>query len=730
VPGSGPNLPSSGVDDSSIGTIAWTNTGDVTAEDGNAATASLINSDVSHYLKITDFGLNAQGAMLGVSVAAKRFASGGMTIVDKSVKLVVGGAITGTEHKQPDAWPSSPGWITYGGALDLWGVGSLTVVQVVASDFGIAISCECTGGGPGSGDASVDVVTMTVFYAPIDSTPQFVTETLVITDSGKVGVAGTDSILWTESGVFEIRQTESVVISDPIIDRVFEANELLTFAEIAYFDNGLVRAEGPLAFSETADRIGQATTEALTHAEAIYLAQAISQSVIVADAAAVTQSVATTETLTHSEPTPRIALAGVVEAVSTSDFASLQTVFDVSEIAAATEAASPLQAAIAGAELLAASETSGISQAAAESLTGAEAAVLAPAAGVTETCLVIDAFSYPLAIAVLGDTLAIDESANIRLASAEALVGADAASVAAGAAAAESMVLVEAASLPVAVLTAADAITIEEGSPPRIGVASGESPAISDTALPLATATTGESVAVTEAAPPPGVAQAPGELLSVSEGSPAVGVASVENPAITDAAAAPTASLAVVQAAAFSEDSLVQVTHVLIEAAAISDAGLVAAGITVADQVVATVAVLTAAQLAPAESVAITDAAAVAAAIAATESVAGTDTGVVILQKVTTESLGLTETGGVTAAQLSVAEALTGVESVAPIRVSITELAAIADAALAPVARLTVAEGMNLVEVGTVADTTLRMMMVTAIRVRPAIGGTITIRPA
>ncbi len=55
----GPNFPTSGVDDASVGNRIWNNPGYIlVANDGHSATASAFSVVHSHYLKGTGFGFN------------------------------------------------------------------------------------------------------------------------------------------------------------------------------------------------------------------------------------------------------------------------------------------------------------------------------------------------------------------------------------------------------------------------------------------------------------------------------------------------------------------------------------------------------------------------------------------------------------------------------------------------------------------------------------------------
>jgi hypothetical protein len=115
---------------------------------GSAESQTLVTIGHTKYLFFSDFNLNVPtGAnILGISVSIPKKVSGG-TAVDQSVKLVVGGAVVGTEHASATPW-STAGFATtaYGGPVDTWSA-SLTAVQASTqglSGFGVAIAADVT----------------------------------------------------------------------------------------------------------------------------------------------------------------------------------------------------------------------------------------------------------------------------------------------------------------------------------------------------------------------------------------------------------------------------------------------------------------------------------------------------------------------------------------------------------------------------------------------------------
>lgn len=167
MPSQGPNAPSTGANDAAVGTVAWTNPGNVTADDSTFATAALTAIDTTQFLKATGFGFSIPtgSTVDGILVEWKRKGEFG---VDNVVKLVQGGAVAGDDKADAvTAWPNpAAAYASYGGAADLWGL-TWTPAQINAADFGAVLSGECTD----VATLSVDHVRITVTYTPPPATP-------------------------------------------------------------------------------------------------------------------------------------------------------------------------------------------------------------------------------------------------------------------------------------------------------------------------------------------------------------------------------------------------------------------------------------------------------------------------------------------------------------------------------------------------------------------------------
>jgi hypothetical protein len=169
---SGPNNPSTGADDSSIGTITWTNPTRVTASDNSYATASLNDNQISHYLKATGFGfaIPAGSTINGITASIEKKASTGKRIQDYRVRIIKGGVIGSTDKADTTQWGTSDTSTIYGGVADLWGE-TWTVSDINNSNFGLAISAYKNATQGNAVTASVDNVRITITYTVNNPVP-------------------------------------------------------------------------------------------------------------------------------------------------------------------------------------------------------------------------------------------------------------------------------------------------------------------------------------------------------------------------------------------------------------------------------------------------------------------------------------------------------------------------------------------------------------------------------
>lgn len=165
-------LPATVEDKAAVGTVAWSNVGNVKASDNSYATCSFSPSlnQHSHYLIAKKFNLvlPVGAVVLGISVAVERKAAiptPGARVSDAEVKLMKTGVIGGEDKaNHPSSgylsyWHGAEETVSYGGASDLWGR-TWTASDLNAEDFGVAISVV-------NGDevvASIDSVSVTAYF--------------------------------------------------------------------------------------------------------------------------------------------------------------------------------------------------------------------------------------------------------------------------------------------------------------------------------------------------------------------------------------------------------------------------------------------------------------------------------------------------------------------------------------------------------------------------------------
>ncbi len=160
----GPNFPSSSVEDSSIGTATWTSVGNATASDNSRAGSSLGSSQITRYIKATNFGFSIPGGATIDGILVEWEVSIGMgsnPVTDHAVRIVKGGTIGSTDKSSGTAWTTSDVFLSHGGASDLWGE-TWTPADINATNFGAALSAIGSVTAPSM--PQVDSVRITVTY--------------------------------------------------------------------------------------------------------------------------------------------------------------------------------------------------------------------------------------------------------------------------------------------------------------------------------------------------------------------------------------------------------------------------------------------------------------------------------------------------------------------------------------------------------------------------------------
>lgn len=188
----------------SSGTISWT--GNTLASNQLRSAQAQGNTNV---MSFTGFGfaIPSGATITGISVKigrANKFASAGSTVVDKTVKIVKGGVVVGTDHSKTGNWAAAYTQQSYGSSTDLWG-SSFAPSDINASNFGVSISATLTNSsGPiiTSAQAYLESVSITVSYT-VSSVSNAYTSTVILDSNGNLqrvktlGTTGGSAPTWS-----------------------------------------------------------------------------------------------------------------------------------------------------------------------------------------------------------------------------------------------------------------------------------------------------------------------------------------------------------------------------------------------------------------------------------------------------------------------------------------------------------------------------------------------------
>lgn len=170
----GPLFAGTIANDSSVGSVDWSDISFGGADDTSYAAAASMSSVDTRYLKFTNFNPNIPtgSTINSVAVAAGRFQTGvnGVTdVADFSVRLVRAGTIGGTDKANTvdGGWPqfNFGSWSPISYSANLWGL-TWTVSQVNDSTTGVVIAASITSDGVEEATAWIDYVTMDWDYTP------------------------------------------------------------------------------------------------------------------------------------------------------------------------------------------------------------------------------------------------------------------------------------------------------------------------------------------------------------------------------------------------------------------------------------------------------------------------------------------------------------------------------------------------------------------------------------
>lgn len=152
----GPNSPSTIVDDATVGTVEWVNPDNAKASDNVYAVFTSGGTDISHYLKATNFGFSIPtGATINGILAEVEGKVGAFSYYVDG--FAVKANVIKTPRFQQGIFTTTEAYIPYGSSSSLWGQ-AWTAADINDSGFGIAID---TNSGFG---ASIDHIRITVYY--------------------------------------------------------------------------------------------------------------------------------------------------------------------------------------------------------------------------------------------------------------------------------------------------------------------------------------------------------------------------------------------------------------------------------------------------------------------------------------------------------------------------------------------------------------------------------------
>ena len=201
----GYNSPGTMGEDTTTGTVSWTNPNNAKANDGIYATVTVGPATYSYLLKATNFEFSVPAGATINGVITKTEAHDTYTKYMYGAQLVKDGSLTGTARGF-DYIKTSDADYTWGNSTDLWGA-TLAATDVNASDFGYVHGSY--GGGAWGTTTSVDWMRMTVYYTIPVVAPTVTTQAVSsiekttatgngnITDDG--GATATRGMCWDTS---------------------------------------------------------------------------------------------------------------------------------------------------------------------------------------------------------------------------------------------------------------------------------------------------------------------------------------------------------------------------------------------------------------------------------------------------------------------------------------------------------------------------------------------------
>lgn len=157
----GPLYPSTAANDTSVGSLPWSNPNNAKVSDG---VYTLVGGfpGTTNYLKVTNFGFSIPSgeSVLGILVEIEKLGLIGTGITDYEVKLVKSDGTIGSTNKADtvSAWPATDEFVQYGSNSDLWGE-SWAYSDINSASFGVVLSAQ-----PASAFPEVDSIRITITY--------------------------------------------------------------------------------------------------------------------------------------------------------------------------------------------------------------------------------------------------------------------------------------------------------------------------------------------------------------------------------------------------------------------------------------------------------------------------------------------------------------------------------------------------------------------------------------
>lgn len=158
--------PGTMANDTSFGSVTWTNPDKAKVSDDDSARADLTtNGQTTNYLKATnfDFGITSDSGEKIEGIKAEIEKRGGLSssVLDERVRIVKAGTVGATKKEITGYWPMGDTISSYGSDSDLWGE-TWEPSDINKTTFGAVIAAKQDGAQATA--AFVDHITITVYY--------------------------------------------------------------------------------------------------------------------------------------------------------------------------------------------------------------------------------------------------------------------------------------------------------------------------------------------------------------------------------------------------------------------------------------------------------------------------------------------------------------------------------------------------------------------------------------